>query len=220
LNQIESSVRVIPEVAQMYAALAPLASSEDAAGYTDLRHHLDADPAFRDRFLALRSQAALVSNTMTVTVLEGSARTNVLPAQAIAHIDARLLPRESCERFSNHVRDVIADSGVDVEILLSFQAPTSSSQTPLYAAIETIAQRESSPAAHTVPSVTIGFTDAHYFRDAGLVSYGFTPRALRREDTRGVHGHNERAETGPLAEAVTTLIAILEELDRREPRIK
>jgi hypothetical protein len=31
-----------------------------------------------------------------------------------------------------------------------------------------------------------------------------------------VHGHNERAETGPLAEAVTTLVKILEELDRRE----
>jgi acetylornithine deacetylase/succinyl-diaminopimelate desuccinylase-like protein len=215
LSQIEPPVRVVPEVAQMYAALAPLASVENAAGYADLANHLDSDPRFRSRFLALRSQAALVSNTMTVTMLKGSARTNVLPAQAVAHIDARLLPRESCQRFSNHLRDVIADSKVSVEILLSFQTRSSSSKTPLFAAIETIANK-SSPAAHTVPSVTIGFTDAHYFRDAGLISYGFTPRPLRREDIQGVHGHNERAKTGPLAEAVTTLVKILEELDRRE----
>ena len=104
---------------------------------------------------------------------------------------------------------------MSVEILLSFQARSSSSKTPLYVAIESVAEK-SKPAAHTIPSVTIGFTDAHYFRDAGLISYGFTPRALRREDTHGVHGHNERAETGPLAQAVTTLLSILEELDRND----
>jgi acetylornithine deacetylase/succinyl-diaminopimelate desuccinylase-like protein len=114
---------------------------------------------------------------------------------------------------------VIADSGVDVEILLSFQARSSSSRTPLFAAIKNVAHR-STPAANSIPSVTIGFTDAHYFRDAGLVSYGFTPRPLRREDTHGVHGHNEHAKTGPLAQAVVTLIEILEELDRQELRQK
>jgi len=190
--RIESPVRVVPEVAQM---------------------HLSEDPAFRHRFMTLRFQAALVTNTLTVTVLEGSSRTNVLPPEAVAHIDARLLPGESCERFNQRVREAIADPGISTEVLLSFEERSSSADTPLYAAIEAIAAK-SDPPAHTVPSVTIGFSDAHYFRDVGVTAYGFVPRAMRREDYSGVHGHNERADVGSLANAVTALLEILEELDR------
>jgi len=215
VSRIESSIRVVPEVAQMYRALAKLAPPDDAAGYADLNHYLTEDPIFRDRFMTLRFQAALVTNTLTVTVLEGSSRTNVLPPEAVAHIDARLLPGESCERFTQRVEEAIADPGISTEELLSFETRSSSADTPLYAAIEAIAAK-SDPPAHVVPSVSIGFTDAHYFRDVGVTSYGFTPRAMRREDYRGVHGHNERADVGSIAAAVTTLIEILEELDRRD----
>jgi acetylornithine deacetylase/succinyl-diaminopimelate desuccinylase-like protein len=197
----------------MYRTLAELAPPDDAAGYADLARHLAEDPAFRQRFMTLRFQAALVTNTLTVTVLEGSALTNVLPPEAIAHIDARLLPGESCERFTQRVEEAIADPGISTEVLLSFKDNSSSAGTPLYTAIEAIAAK-SDPPGHTVPSVTIGFTDAHYFREVGVTSYGFIPRAMRREDYSGVHGHDERADVGALATAVTTLIEILEELDR------
>jgi acetylornithine deacetylase/succinyl-diaminopimelate desuccinylase-like protein len=213
VGRIESPVHVVPEVAQMYRTLAELAPPEDAAGYADLARHLSEDPAFRRRFMTLRFQAALVTNTLTVTVLEGSSRTNVLAPEAVAHIDARLLPGESCERLNQRVREAIADPGISTEVLLSFETHSSPADTPLYAAIEAIAA-QSDPPAHVVPSVTIGFTDAHYFRDVGVTSYGFTPRAMRREDSSGIHGHDERANVGSLAMAVTTLIEILEELDR------
>jgi len=213
VSQIESPIIVAPEIAQMYRELAKLAPPEDAAGYADLARSLAEDSEFRHRFMTLRFQAALVTNTMAVTVLEGGSRTNVLPAEAVAHIDARLLPGESCERFTHRVQQAIADPGISTEVLLSFETRSSSSDTPLYAAIGAIAAK-SDPPAHTVPSVTIGFTDAHYFRDIGVTSYGFTPRAMRREDYAGVHGHDERADIGTLANAVTTLIEILEELDR------
>jgi acetylornithine deacetylase/succinyl-diaminopimelate desuccinylase-like protein len=213
VGRIESPIRVVPEVAQMYRALAKLALPEDAAGYADLARHLSEDPAFKRRFMTLRFQAALVTNTLTVTVLEGSSSTNVLPQQAVAHIDARLLPGERCEHLAQRVQQAIADPGISTEVLLSFKTRSSSADTPLFAAIEAVAAK-SNPPAHAAPSVAIGFTDAHYFRDVGVTSYGFTPRAMRREDSSGVHGHDERADVGSLAMAVTTLIEILEELDR------
>jgi len=123
------------------------------------------------------------------------------------------LPGQRCERLAQRVQQAIADPGISTEVMLSFETRSSSADTPLYAAIEAIAAK-SDPPALAVPSVTIGFTDAHYFRDAGVTSYGFTPRAMRREDSSGVHGHDERADVGSLAMAVTTLIEILEELDR------
>jgi acetylornithine deacetylase/succinyl-diaminopimelate desuccinylase-like protein len=215
VSRIESPIRVVPEVERMYTALAPLAPPEDAAGYADLANTLNSDDAFRSRFMTLPYQAALVSNTVTVTVLKGSSRTNVVPAEAVAHLDARLLPGDSCERFTERVGEIIADPGIAIDPLLSFETHSSSSDTSLYAAIEAVAAR-SDPPAPTVPTVTIGFTDAHYFRDIGITSYGFIPRALRPEDLRGVHGHDERAALKPLARAVMTLIEILEELDRRD----
>ena len=214
LHRVETPIRVVPEVAQMYRALAPLAAPEDAAGYTNLAQRLATDESFRQRFMTLRYQAALVSNTLTVTVLEGGSRTNVVPSRAIAHIDARLLPGESCEALTEQVRVALGDPGLAIEPLLNFNAKSSPTQTPLYAAIEKVAAK-SDPPAHTVPSVTIGFTDAHYFRDIGITSYGFTPRALRREDGRGVHGHNEKSKISTLVGAVETLVAILEELDHK-----
>jgi len=213
--QMDFPIRVVPEVQAMYAALAPLAPPEDAAGYADLERQLEADPAFRSRFMTLRFQAALVSDTLTPTVLQGSSRTNVLPAQAVAHLDARLLPGENCALFSHQVAAAIGNSAIRVETLLSFPTRASPTDTPLYAAIEAVARR-ATPPAHTVPSVTVGFTDAHYFRDIGITSYGFTPRAARGEDSAGVHGDNERASVASLTEAVARLLEILDELEARD----
>ncbi len=213
VNQLESPIIVTPEIERMYRELAKLAPPEDAAGYADLERSLAEDTEFRHRFMTLRSQAALVTNTLAITVLEGGSRTNVLPAQAVAHIDARLLPGESCEQLTHRVHEAMADPGISIEVLLAFETRSSPPDTPLYAAIEAIAAK-SDPPAHAVPSVTIGFTDAHYFRDIGVTAYGFTPRAMRREDYAGVHGHDETADIGSLANAVTSLIEILEELDR------
>jgi acetylornithine deacetylase/succinyl-diaminopimelate desuccinylase-like protein len=59
-----------------------------------------------------------------------------------------------------------------------------------------------------------GFTDAHYFRNLGIVAYGFVPRRLRPHETRGIHGPNERVAIENLELGVNTLVAILEELGR------
>ena len=106
--------RVVPEVAQMFATLAPLAAPEDRAGYGSLRGSLALDPAFRARFLEDGGRAALVRNTAAITTLSGSERINVLPAEARAGIDARLLPGERCEDFAARVREAIADPAVSL----------------------------------------------------------------------------------------------------------
>jgi acetylornithine deacetylase/succinyl-diaminopimelate desuccinylase-like protein len=61
--------RVTPEVAQMFAALAPLAPPEDRSGYASLRGSLALDPSFRERFLSDSGRAALVRTTAAITML-------------------------------------------------------------------------------------------------------------------------------------------------------
>jgi acetylornithine deacetylase/succinyl-diaminopimelate desuccinylase-like protein len=85
--------------------------------------------------------------------------------------------------------------------------------TPLYQAIQSVATA-TDPEAIVLPRMLVGFTDAHFFRDLGIVSYGFVPRWHRADETRGIHGPNERISVENLTRGVETLVAIIEELDR------
>lgn len=217
VRRIDMPLRVLPEVARMFAAMAPLAPPEMAAGFADLERTLDEDAGFRQRFLARREQAALVRDTLSITVLEGSARTNVLALEAAAHLDARLLPGGGCEAFADSIRRAVADPGVTLETLLAFPSRSSPPDTPLFEAIRRVAARVD-PGAVVVPRVNAGFTDAHYFRDLGITAYGFVPRWLEAEEARRIHGVDERISVENLARGVETLVAILDELDRIEPK--
>ncbi len=207
--------QVTPEVAQMFAALAPLAAPEDRAGYASLRGALALDPGFRERFLADRGRAALVRTTAAITMLAGSERFNVLPAEAWAGVDVRLLPGERCEDFVEVVRETLDDPAIDIRIELAFDGAASPTETPLMDAIRRVAGK-SAPPGVVVPRVIAGFTDAHWFRARGIVSYGFVPRRLRPAETRGVHGANERVSIENLERGIESTLAILRELDAVE----
>src|SRR5439155_1502512 len=43
-----------------------------------------------------------------------------------------------------------------------------------------------------------GFTDSHYFRRLGIVSYGLSPFPLNQAESRGVHGNDERVSLDDL----------------------
>ena len=212
IRNYESGYRVVPDVARMFATLAPYARDEDRKQLLDLTFWLDFDPSFRGRFLADRGQNALVRNTVTITVLEGGSQTNVMPAEASAHLDARLLPGETCQAFRQEMLETIDDPRVEVETLLAFDSGASSpANTDLFRAIERTARRFD-PGAVVVPRAISGFTDAHYFRDLGIVSYGFVPRWLPPRESLGIHGPNERVSIRNLERGTQALVAILEDL--------
>lgn len=211
VRRIETRIEVGDEVQRMFRALAPLAAPEDRAGYQNLRKALADDRRFRRRFLGNPARNALVRNTVSITALEGAPRTNVAPSRARAEIDARLLPSESCDDFVHAIRNVVAEKAVSAEILLSFPANRSSADTDLFRAIERVAAKLD-PGAVVIARMIAGFTDAHYFRDLDIVSYGFVPRWLSPDETRGIHGANERVSIENLERGTNTLVAILEEL--------
>jgi acetylornithine deacetylase/succinyl-diaminopimelate desuccinylase-like protein len=212
VRRLDPPVRVTPEVARMFASLAPYAAPEDRGGLADLAGALERDPAFRARFLAEPGRAALVRNTVAITVVEGGSSTNVMPSEARAELDARLLPGESCGAFAETVRGAIGDPDVALRVMLDFETRSSPVETSLFRAIERVAAG-SPRRAVVVPRVIAGFTDAHYFRELGVASYGFVPRWLDPRDTRGIHGPNERISLANLDRGVGVLVEILEALD-------
>jgi acetylornithine deacetylase/succinyl-diaminopimelate desuccinylase-like protein len=208
----ETEVKVIPAVQAYFTALAEREEPAKADLYRNLERAL-ADPMFFKEFTGNPAYNALVRNTISPTVLEGSNKTNVIPSRARAQLDCRLLPGEDPQQFVTTLEKVVDDPEVRFSILLNFPPLASEVETDLFRAIRTVAEKND-PQAQVVPAVLGGFTDAHYFRRKGIVSYGFTALPFSEEDTRRVHGTNERIPLASLQEGIRTLLAVIEELDK------
>lgn len=212
IRRYETEVKVVPAVQAYFAALAVREEPDKAARYRDLARALT-EPAFLKEFTANPTYNALVRNTISPTVLEGSNKTNVIPAHARAQLDCRLLPGEDPQQFIATLEKVVDDPQVRFSILLNFPPLASEADTPLFRAIRSVAEQRD-PAVPVVPAVLAGFTDAHYFRRKGIVSYGFTGLALTEDDSHRVHGTNERLSLASLREAIQILLASVQELEK------
>lgn len=208
----ETDIKVTPAVQTYFSALAQREEPAKAAQFRNLERAL-ANPSFRKEFLANPSYNALVRNTISPTMLEGSNKTNVIPAHARAQLDCRLLPGEDPQQFVKRLEQVVNDANVSFSVLMNFPPIASEAETPLFHAIRAVAERRN-PQAPVVPAVLGGFTDSHYFRQKGIVSYGFSGLPLSEDDSRRVHGTNERIPLSSLGEGVQVLGELIQELEK------
>ena len=152
--------------------------------------------------------AALLRNTCSITMLRASNKINVIPPEAEAQVDCRLLPDQDRETFLREFKAALNDPNIKVEPILGFSAAVSSTETPLYRAI-TDAIRRNYPGANIAPAVQTGFTDSHWFRDLGIASYGFAPFVIPDAEESGVHGNNERISIENIRKGTAMMVEIL-----------
>ncbi len=191
LQTYEFGPRLIPAVDTYFKGLAPAAPPEWKDAFADMAATIkDGDALLRlqTRFPAL---AALTRNTCSITVLKGSAKINVVPAEAQAQLDCRLLPDQDVPEFKRELRDALNDPGIAIEQILGFAPGVSPTDNLLYRTIADVT-RAHYPDATIVPAVSTGFTDSHFFRDRGISAYGYAPFLVPQADKSGVHGNDER----------------------------
>jgi acetylornithine deacetylase/succinyl-diaminopimelate desuccinylase-like protein len=133
------------------------------------------------------AMAGLLVDTLQVTTLAASERTNVVAAEARARVDARLLPStETADFLAGIERTVGAD--VEVEVLLS--SPPSA-PSPASGAVWERLGAALGGEAPLVPAMIPGITDARFFRERGIAAYGFSPFEIEGLLMRRVHGPDE-----------------------------
>jgi acetylornithine deacetylase/succinyl-diaminopimelate desuccinylase-like protein len=187
----ERPPRVLPEVQEYFRRVAEVLPAGEATGYDDLERSLR-DPAFRARFLVDRYRAASVRTTFAVTMLRGSEKLNVIPAEAVADVDCRMLAGDDPREILDWVRGVIADDRVEVTTVREPKLPSlSPPDTELYKALAD-ALRRRAPGAVVAPGLMVAFTDNWVFRTLGLHGYGFSPFLLDDGEFRRIHGNDER----------------------------
>ena len=164
-------------------------------------------PVGRQSFLATPRNNAMVRDTVTPTVLGASQKTNVIAPTAYAEVDCRLLPGADPTEFLDQIRKVIGDDTIKIDVLLNFPAVSSPSRSILMNAINAVAWQDGHETA--VPTMIAGFTDSHYFRQSGLVAYGFVPVELTTAQEHTVHGVNERIEVKELGNGIRRMVELL-----------
>ena len=206
----QSPTKVVAEVQKLYADSAATAPANRREQYLDLRKSLQ-DPSFAADFLKDRTNNARVRNTISITGIKGSDKINVIPAEATAEVDVRLLPGEEPQTFIEELRRVLADESIKIEILLSRTAATSPASPEAMKVITDYA-KTNDPGAAVLFSVGTGFTDCHFFRAKGIPCLGFLPQRSTPNSEGLVHGVDERISVERLNAAIRAMYEIVRKL--------
>ncbi|MGC5566727.1 M20/M25/M40 family metallo-hydrolase [Streptomyces sp. FR-108] len=166
----EWPVRLTPTVRAALTELAALYGVEPT---------LD-DPDGVDRLLEKLGPAAslveaTVRNSANPTMLDAGYKVNVIPGEAVAHVDGRFLA--GTEDEFRATLDQLTGPDVDWEFVhreVALQAPLDSTT---YARMR-VAVEEFAPEGNVVPYCMSGGTDAKQFSRLGITGYGFAPLKL------------------------------------------
>jgi acetylornithine deacetylase/succinyl-diaminopimelate desuccinylase-like protein len=208
----EPEPKVLPVVADFLRQMAAFEPPDQARQFRDVGAAMQ-DAEFRDEVARDPALSYLFRNTIALTMLGGSQQTNVLPTEAWANLDVRLLPGEDPAEFLVELRRVIADPQVAVEPLSADFSPANASptNTELFAALRRVVSRYF-PNAPVIPRLTSGYTENQRFRQLGIVCYGFTPYASTPEEGSTEHGDDERIRVDELRRGYRVLFDVVADI--------
>jgi acetylornithine deacetylase/succinyl-diaminopimelate desuccinylase-like protein len=188
----QTPVRVLPAVNRFFQAQARYETGEHRKWLSDAATWVH-DPRARAWILSEPERNALVRNTVSITVLKGSNKTNTIPSEASAELDIRLLPDEDTLGFRRELIRVINDPKVDVHTIDGVEPPFNAPLgTEMFIAIERVV-KEMIPGVPIATPISVGASDRPTYAQAGIVCYGLDPWLVDiEENRRGVHGNDER----------------------------
>ena len=183
--------RIIGPVNDYFSALSVDMDEEWAGSYANIQAAIN-DPNFVAKLHDARpGHNSLIRDTCSMTRMSGSNKINVIPPTAWAELDCRILPDKPADQFISELDDLIGYTGVEIQKIMAFTPAISETNSRLYRAIDSVTQ-ELHPGSRVLPSVSTGFTDSHFTRDLGIISYGFNPIITNRGEHTGVHGNDEQ----------------------------
>lgn len=208
----QTPVRLTPAVERFFKAQGATETGEAKKWLSDPRAALKS-PVGRKWLLSDPDRNALVRNTISPTVLQGSDKTNTIPQYASVELDIRLLPDEDPDAFRRELIKVIGDTGVKLEqvapITPRFDAPLG---TPLFTAIERVVGGML-PGVPIATPISAGATDRPTYARAGITAYGVDPYLIPSDEYRlGVHGNDERISVKNIGWGVEFYLRLLHEV--------
>ena len=161
--------------------------------------------AVKRRLQAETQTNASIRTTLAATMISGGVKDNLLPREAKAIVNFRLLPGDTVAAVCEHVRQTIQDERVSFQPAegsgVREASPVSPTTSAAYQDLVRVV-RQMFPTAAVAPYLVLGATDARYYASLSDNVYRFTPLLLNREDMNRVHGTNERIAIDSLGHMV------------------
>lgn len=185
-------MRLLPVVDEFLRQIAPNETPERKKYFLNATQYIQ-DKKFQEIIESDESLNYLFRNTITLTMLGGSQQTNVIPPDAWANLDVRLLPGEDPKAFLESIQRVVNDPNVTVEpqskeFRIANFSPTN---TELYDAFRKVTARYF-PGTLVLPRLTSGYNEEQRYRPLGIHAYGFNPYTATAEENNTEHGDDER----------------------------
>jgi acetylornithine deacetylase/succinyl-diaminopimelate desuccinylase-like protein len=219
LGNHRSKIVLVPTVKQLLSHLAKESKLAEQALSLLLRN-----PDLSDQAIDLLAQIdnnlaeemrAMLSMTITPTIIGGGVKENIIPSECEAVFDCRILPGQTPTSAMREIKDLLKDVGLDkleFETIQANEPSESPLDTPLYELIvKTL--RAFEPTCGVAPVLLTGGTDSRFFRKVGSVCYGFMPHRADipyGEMLKTVHGIDERISIENLIFGTSVLYDVVE----------
>jgi len=209
IDQHRLPVHVTPVARLMFKTMA-----SSLAGLNGLILRQLLNPLLTNRVLNLLGDRGrlfdpLLHNTVSATILHGSEKINVIPSEISVELDGRLLPGYQPDDLIGELRQIIGNH-VELELLRHDSGPTE----PDMGLFDTLAGilREADPNGIPVPLLLTGATDARFFSQLGIQTYGFLPMPLPEDFNfiQTAHAADERIPIDAVEFGANAIYKVLE----------
>lgn len=192
--------RVRGSVAEMFDTLAPEMSGFNRVVLSNLWLF---KPLLLREFDKGGATRAMVRTTTALTIFNAGDKDNVLPGNAEATVNFRLLPGDTQASVTEHVRDTVKNERISIAPFAgnTDPPPVTGTASPSYRALNRTI-REIFPDVVVAPGLMVAATDSRHY--AGLADniFRFSPVRATSDDLKRFHGTNERLSIANYADMI------------------
>jgi acetylornithine deacetylase/succinyl-diaminopimelate desuccinylase-like protein len=195
IGKWRAPIRLNATTREFFTRLAAISKPEDAARYRAVIGSDTSKAQAADDYLFAHEPgySSMLRTSLSPTMIAGGFRINVIPSEAKATIDARMLPDEDPVQFLETVRKVIDDPAVDASYGRRSTRPIGKSGELNSEAMKAI---ESAVAKHydttTLPTMSNGASDMAQVRSKGVQCYGIGPATDSEDAPKGYGAHSDQ----------------------------
>jgi acetylornithine deacetylase/succinyl-diaminopimelate desuccinylase-like protein len=156
--------------------------------------------------------SSMMRDSISPTMLSAGVRNNVIPAEARANLNIRLLPGDTIDVLLADLTKLVNDPQIKFEIQpdAGLAAPPSSLESDFYATISKVAGAQFGNVP-VLPFQSTGATDSAQLRLHNVQAYGLVPFPLTDEENQRMHGDDERIPVASFTKGVDVLTRIVVE---------
>ena len=212
IGNYAAPVRFTSIVRRYFEGLAPLEDDEISKWMRSMETADRGEHAQRVISEASPLWNAMLRDTIAPTVLTAGVANNVIPAEARANLNVRLLPGDTIDAVVKDLNKLINDPAVKLEVQpnAGLAAPPSSLESEFYGIIAKVATQEFA-GAPALPFQSTWLTDSAQLRLHNVQAYGLVPFPLTQEDLKRMHGDDERIPLASFDKGVNVLARIVAE---------